>query len=60
MKDCSYLCSVLKSKKKGMSKKGLRPNVMAIPSRKVKREGENGKNVEVQLYKIVPIGAYRR
>lgn len=42
-----------------MSKKGLRPNVMAIPSRKVKRE-ENGKNVEVQLYKIVPIGAYRR
>ena len=42
-----------------MSKKDLRPNVAAIPSRKVKRE-ENGKNVEVQLYKIVPIGAYRR
>ena len=41
---------------KGMSKKDLKHNVMAVPSRRVKREDENGRMVEVQLYKIVPIG----
>lgn len=41
--------------KKSFKKSTMANRVVAMPSRKVNRVNEDGKSVEVQLYKIKPI-----